>query len=79
MKKPVFHSIGTVAISLILAAPGWCSVLSAGQMLEPFLKATQKIRTVTIDMETTIHESAYGTASIEERLIIGQGGQRGQR
>ncbi len=75
MKKPVFHSIGTVAISLILAAPGWCSVLSAGQMLEPFLKATQKIRTVTIDMETTIHDSAYGTVSIEERLVIGQGGR----
>ncbi len=75
MKKPASHIVGIFAISLILAAPGWCSVLSAEQMLEPFLKATQKIRTVTIDMETTIHDSAYGTASIEERLVIGQGGR----
>ena len=75
MKKPVSHIIGMFAISLVLAAPGWCHVLSAGQMLEPFLKATRKIRTVTIDMETTIHDTAYGTGSIEERLVIGQGGR----
>jgi len=75
MKKPVFHIIGALIISLSLISTGSAYVLSAEQMLEPFLKAYRGLHTVKIGMETTIYDDPYRKTEVREQLLIQEGGQ----
>ena len=75
MKKPVFHIIGALIISLILISTGLAYVLSAEQMLGPFLQMCRGFHTVKIGIETTIFDVPDGKAEVREQLVIQQGGQ----
>ena len=74
MKKPAFHIIGALIISLSLISAGFAYVLSAEQMLGPFLKAYRDFHSVRIDMETTIYGDLYDEKRGREQLLIKEGG-----
>ena len=74
MKKPVFHILLFLIVSLGFIPAGSAYIPSAEQMLESFLKAHRGVHTVTIDMETTIYDDLYGERKIRERLLIREGG-----
>lgn len=74
MKKPAFHILLFLVVSLCFIPAGSAYILSAEQMLEPFLKAYRGVHTVTVDMETTIYDDPYGERKVGERLLIQEGG-----
>jgi outer membrane lipoprotein-sorting protein len=74
MKKPAFHIIGALIISLSLISAGAAHVISAEQMLEPFLKASRGLHTVKVDMETTIYDGSSGKTEVGEQLLIRESG-----
>ncbi|MBA7565910.1 hypothetical protein ES708_07596 [subsurface metagenome] len=73
MKKPAFH-IFLLIVSLSFIPAGFAYILSAEQMLQPFLKAYRGVHTIKIGMETTIYGDLYGEREIREQLLIKEGG-----
>ncbi len=74
MKKPAFQIIFLLIVSLCFIPAGFAYILSAEQMLEPFLKAYRGVHTVKIGMETTIHDDPYRKTEVREQLLIREGG-----
>lgn len=74
MKKPALHTFFLLIISLGFIPAAFAYILSAEQMLEPFLKAHRGVTSIKIDMETTVYGDLYGERKIGERLLIQEGG-----
>jgi len=74
MKKPAFHIVFLLIVSLSFIPAGFAYILSAEQILQPFLKAYRGVHTIKIGMETTIYGDLYGEREIREQLLIKEGG-----
>ncbi len=74
MKKPAFHIFFILVISLGFIHAGFAYIPSAGQILQPFLKAYSALHTIRIDMETVIYDDLTEKIAVMEQLLIKKGG-----
>ncbi|TFG93386.1 MAG: hypothetical protein E4H15_01420 [Syntrophobacterales bacterium] len=74
MKKPAFHIVFLLIISLSLTSTSMAYVLSAEQILAPFLKAYRGVHTIKVDMKTTMYGDLSGKQEITEQLLIQEEG-----
>ncbi|MBW2651042.1 MAG: hypothetical protein JRC66_08585 [Deltaproteobacteria bacterium] len=74
MKRSVFHIFFILVISLGFIHAGFAYIPSAGQILQPFLKAYRGLNTIRIDMETVIYDDLYEKTEIREQILIKKGG-----
>ena len=74
MKRPAFHIVLIMVISLGFIHAGFAYIPSAEQILQPFLKAYRGLHTIRIDMETVIYDALYEKTEIGEQILIKKGG-----
>lgn len=74
MKKPAFHIVLILVISLGFIHAGFAYIPSARQILHPFLKKYSSLNTIRIDMETVIYDALSEKTEVRERLLIKKGG-----
>jgi len=74
MKRPAFHIVITLIVSLFFVHGGFAYIPSAEQILQPFLKAYSNLDTIKIDMDTVIYDDLYDISQISEQVFIKKGG-----
>ncbi|MBW2649049.1 MAG: hypothetical protein JRC53_04440, partial [Deltaproteobacteria bacterium] len=74
MKRSAFHIVFILVISLGFIHAGFAYIPSAGQILQPFLKAYSGLHTIRIDMETVIYDDLSEKTEISEQILIKKGG-----
>ena len=77
MKKPGYHIVVILFISLVCIHEGFAYIPSAEQILQPFLQAYRGLQTIRIDMETVLYEGLSKETDIREireQILIKKGG-----